>query len=462
MIRQLFRPPKRKSGRKSKAPFVVILLIFVSCFYGRFDITQGFVPNVAYAETSAVEAYGRTNSQSTTQNGENANQNDGNAKISTQADENGQEQDEEISDIEQALEEEVGNQIDDLDFSAVEQIIANLSTSAKQLFASNSFVNKVELIISGDYIENSQSFFASIMSLFWEGLKGFLPLIAGIISVAILGGMVANLKPVTNGKSIGNIVHFVTYGVVIIFLGTSLVQIIGTTSTTLNTIKGLFDGIFPILLTLLTAVGGTVSVGIYQPAIALISEIIVTLITYILLPLFIFSIVFSVVGNLSNNVKLDKFVSFLQGAFKWAIGLCFTIFLGFVSIQGIMAGSVDGLSIRTAKYAIKSYVPIVGGYVSDGLSIIMASSVLIKNAIGGVGLFLLLATVVSPVINLVLFILALKFMAGIIEPIGDKKIANFMSDISKSLSLLVALLVAVSFMYLVLTGLIMCSANLVF
>ena len=237
-------------------------------------------------------------------------------------------------------------------------------------------------------------------------------------------------------------------------------EVIKSTTATLTTLKGLFDGLFPILLTLLTAVGGTVSVGIYQPAIALISGIIINFITYFLLPLFIFSIVFSIVGNLSNNMRLDKFVSFLQSTFKWTIGLCFTIFLGFVSIQGIMAGAVDGLSIRTAKYAIKSYVPIVGGYVSDGMGIILASSMLIKNAVGGVGLFLLLSTVISPIFNVVVFMLALKFMSAIIEPIGDKKIANFVSDISKSLALLVALLVAISFMYFVLTGLIMCSANL--
>ena len=329
------------------------------------------------------------------------------------------------------------------------------------MFASNSFVDKISNIITGEYADNSQNFFSAVGSIFFGDLKRYLPIIASIISIAILGGMVASLKPMTNGKSVGNIIHFVTYGFVIVFLGTSLVQIISLTTTTLTSIKSMFDSIFPILLTLLTAVGGTVSVGIYQPAIALLSNIFISLITYILLPMFIFSMVFSIVGNLSNNVKLDKFVSFLQSAFKWTMGLCFTIFLGFVSIQGIMAGAVDGLSIRTAKYAIKSYIPIVGGYVSDGLSIIMASSVLIKNAIGGVGLFLLLSTVISPVLNLVIFMLALKFMAGIIEPIGDKKIANFISDLSKSLSLLVALLVAVSFMYIVLTGVVMCSANLI-
>lgn len=407
-----------KKIKKKKWAYLAVFLIFVSCFFGRFDIESGFVPNVAYAES-------------------------------------------EEESLQEELETEIDEQLSNLDFSEIENIIANLSTSAKQLFASNSFSDKLNAVISGDYVDSSQNFFSAVTTIFWDGLKNFLPVIASIIAISILGGMIANLKPTSSGKSIGNIVHFVTYGMVIIFLGTTLSQIISTTTTTLTSIKSMFDGIFPILMTLLTAVGGTVSVGIYQPAIGLLSNVFISLVTYILLPVFIFSMVFSIVGNLSNNVRLDKFVAFLQSTFKWTIGLCFTIFLGFVSIQGVMAGAVDGLSIRTAKYAIKSYVPIVGGYVSDGFSIIMASSMLIKNAVGGVGLFLLLSTIISPVLNLVLFMLALKFMAGLIEPIGDKKIANFISDLSKSLSLLIALLVAVSFMYTVLTGLVMCSANLV-
>lgn len=421
MKTKIFRPPKRKSKRGRFYAILAIAFVFLSCFYGKIDIANGFkfYPDIACAE------------------------------------------DESEKELEKQLGDEIDKQLSNLDFQEIENVVAKLTETSKELFNSNSFVDKLRCVMSGEYIEDSQSFFSAVFSIFWEGLKDYMPIIASIISISILGGMVSNLKPMTNGKSIGNIIHFVTYGIVIIFLGTSLVQIIKITTTTLTTIKNMYDGIFPILLTLLTAVGGTVSVGIYQPAIALISNLVVSLITCILLPMFIFSMVFSIVGNLSNNIKLDKFVSFLQSAFKWTIGLCFTIFLGFVSIQGVMAGAVDGLSIRTAKYAIKSYVPIVGGYVSDGLSIIMASSVLIKNAIGGVGLFLLLSTIISPVLNLVIFMFSLKFMSAIIEPIGDKKSANFISDLSKSLSLLVALLVAVAFMYLVLTGLIMCSANLV-
>lgn len=407
----------KKLLRKKRGVFIIVFIVFISSFFGSYTI-DGYIINTPYVLAESDK-----------------------------------------ESVEEELEIETEKQLDDLDFSDLETYIDSLESSVKDMF-SGSFVGKVESLINGEYIEGD-SFLSSVFSLLWDGLLDFLPIIASIIAISILGGMVGNLKPNTGGKSIGNIIHFVTYGIVIVFLGTTLVELIALTSKTLTSLKSLMDMIFPVLLTLLTAVGGSVSVGLYQPAIALLGNIFISLITYFLMPLFIFSIVFSIVGNLSNNVKLDKFVAFLQGTFKWSIGLLFTLFLGFITIQGISASAVDGLSIRTAKYTIKSYVPIVGGYVSDGLSIIMASSMLIKNAVGTAGLLLILFSVISPVISLILFMLSLRFMAGIIEPVGDRKTANFVSDISKSMSMLIALIVAVSFMYMVMTGLIMMSANLI-
>ena len=409
---------KESIKKKKKWIFIVIFIIFISSFFGSFTL-DGYVLNIPYVRAES----------------------------------------EEVEDIEQELEEEIDEQIGNLDFSAIETYLDNLEGEVKNFF-SGGFEAKVESLISGEYLE-SNSLFSSVLSLLWDGLLSYLPIIASIIAVSILGGMIANLKPQTNGKSIGNVVHFVTYGVVIVFIGAILVELISLTSSTLSGMKSLMDGIFPVLLTLLTAVGGTVSVSLYQPAIAMLGNVFIYLITYFLMPIFIFSIIFSIVGNLSNNIKLDKFVSFLQGTFKWAIGLLFTIFLGFMTIQGISASAMYVLSIRTAKYIIKSYVPIIGGYVSDGLSIVLASSMLIKNAVGTAGLLLVLFATISPILSLVLFMLSLKFMAGIIEPIGDKKIANFVSDISKSMSMLIALIVAVAFMYMIMTGLIMMSANLI-
>ena len=273
--------------------------------------------------------------------------------------------------------------------------------------------------------------------------------------------MLQGLRPNSNGKSISNVIHFVTYGVIVVLLLTLVAKMVTLTSGTISSMQAQMNAIFPILLTMLTAIGGTVSVSVYQPAMALLTGTIINLFTMVLLPIFIFSTVFSVVSNLSNTIKLDKFTNFFNSLYKWLSGLIFTIFTAFLSVQGITAGSVDGISIRTAKYAIRSYIPILGSYLSDGMSIILASSNLIKNAVGAGGLLLLFATIISPLLELIIFMLMLKLIAGIVQPLGNGQIANFVSSLSKSMVLLIVLIIGVAFIYFIMLGLVMCSANIV-
>lgn len=361
--------------------------------------------------------------------------------------------------LEDQLDDSVNDQLGDLDFSELEDILNN-SDQGQDLFGGMSFFDKLVAIISGEFAEDSTSVWQALLNLIFDNLLAFLPIIATVVAVSILGGMIQNLKPNLSGKSIGSVIHFVTYGVVIILIFTIVMRMVSVTTNTISSIKAQMDAVFPILLTMLTAVGGSVSVSVYQPAMALLSSLIINVFTMVLMPIFLISTVLSLVSNLSNNVKLDKFISFLNSLFKWIVGLIFTIFISFAAVQGITAGSIDGLSIKTAKFAIKSYIPIVGSYISDGFYIVLASSSLIKNAVGAAGLLLLAGTILSPIIELVIFILALKLMAGIIEPLGDGKIASFVSTLSKNMTLLVSMVAAVSFMYVLLTGLVMCSANI--
>lgn len=366
----------------------------------------------------------------------------------------------EADELAKQLEDTTSDALDDLDVSELEKILDNTQQAAR-LFGGKSFLEKLASIINGDFANDSTSIWEALINLIFDNILSFLPIIATVIAVSILGGMIQNLKPNFSGKSIGSVVHFVTYGVVVILIFTVITRMITVTTGTIGSIKTQMDAVFPILLTMLSAVGGSVSVSVYQPAMALLASLIINIFTIFLMPLFLISVVLSLVSNLSNNVKLDKFISFINSLFKWVIGLVFTIFIGFASIQGITAGSIDGLSIKTAKFAIKSYVPIVGSYISDGFYIILASSSLIKNAVGACGLLLLVGTILAPIMQLVIFMLALKLMAGIIEPLGDGKIASFVSTLSKSMTMLISMIVAVSFMYVILTGLVMCSANII-
>ena len=365
-----------------------------------------------------------------------------------------------VEEIEQELDENIDDQLNNIDFGELDNIFNNLDEEAKGLFNSTSFYDKVMAVLNGELSTDSSSFFQYIFNLFFDNLLKFVPLLALIVVVSILCSFVGQLSPTGKTSSINKVVYFACFGIIIVLLSTTLKDVITNSSNTILSIQKQMEIIFPILLVMLTSIGGVSTSATMQPMVGILSSGVIYLFNAFVLPIFVFSVIFTIVGNLSNEVKLDKFNKFFSSLFKWVIGGIFTIFLAIIAIKGLTASSIDGISIKTAKFALKTYIPILGGYLSDGFNLILASSMLIKNAVGGVGLLLFLLTIIAPIVNLVVLSLGLKLVAAIVEPISDNKIPNFIYSVANLLTMLIVCLIAVAFMYLIVVGLFMLSGNI--
>ena len=354
------------------------------------------------------------------------------------------------------LNNDIQNQLENIDFSKLDEELKKQDN----LYDNLSFLDRVKKIINGEMNLDYNSFFTYILSLLFDEILNCVPIFCLIISIAIICSIVGQIGDSSGKNSVSSVVYFVCFSLIVILVFKSVFELVNATKVTLNSISNQIQLIFPILLTLITSIGGVATAGIYQPAMTVLSTVISELFISVLMPIFIFSFVFNIIGNISPNIKLKKFTKFFNSLFKWIVGSVFAVFISFLTIQGITAISSDNISIKTAKFALKSYVPILGGYLSDGVSLIMASSVLVKNGIGATGLILLFSTILSPVLKIAIFILGLKLMAGILEPLSEKRISEFIYNVSKSLSMLIVCILGMGFMYLISIGLIMCSANI--
>ena len=362
--------------------------------------------------------------------------------------------------LEEQLSESIENQLEKFDFNSFQESLDNLNSQQKSIFGSDSFLTKVKKLIKGEGFDDGFNIFNVILELFFEGIVDFIPLLASVVGIAIVSSFMTQIKPSgVSFKSLGDIIHFVCYSVIIILVITSCISVFKNASSTITSIKTQMELIFPILLTIITAIGGANTSAVYQPSVLFLTNGIVHIFTGILLPIFIFIMIFNIISNISSNVKLDKFTSFFTSIFKWILGIVFTVFIAFLSLQGITASSIDGISIKTAKYAIKSYIPLLGGYLSDGFNVILASSVLIKNAIGTAGLLLVASLIIGPIVKILVLSLSLKLTSAILEPLTDNRISNFLYGIAKSLTLLIVCILGIAFMYIITVGLIMLTLN---
>lgn len=361
-------------------------------------------------------------------------------------------------------EQDITNNIDEilanLDTSDIDAFLKSLNDNQMKLFGANSILERLQKIVSGEIKIDYNNFLQYILQLLGVNFLHYMPTMLAIIAIAICFNMISSIKGKFASDSIENIAFFASMSLIVLILLVQIFGLVSQTSKMITNLQSQMNIFFPILLTLMTAIGAGSSVAVYQPAVAVLSSGLVEIIVAIALPAFIFTVVLTIVGNLSEGVKLKQMSSFFSTATKWILSTSFFLFIAFLSIQGITASVYDGISIRTAKFAISKYVPIIGGYLSEGFNLIMAGSVLVKNAVGLSAVLMVIISILPTVVQLVVFSLSLKLAGAIIEPMGDTRISSLLSNISKSITLLIVIILAIAFLYFIFLILVVCTGNL--
>lgn len=290
-----------------------------------------------------------------------------------------------------------------------------------------------------------------------EGLKLFLfdelrasLKVASIIFVLALLSSI--LKSLDNSFSSGAISQVTTYIVFIVMVTLTLVgfkDVLNICNTTIDSMINLMQILMPILITFLVVMGfpmtSTVMTPIFMGGVTFIN---IVFKNFLFVSITIgFAIL--VINNLSNSIKLKKLASFIKQINLITIGAIFTIYLALVSMQGMYVKSLDGFAVKSTKFAIGNFIPVVGGFVSDSFDIILSSSQLIKNLFGGVGLIILVGICLIPIIKIISIILVYKTSAMIVEPVGEDSISNFLNEISNLMAIMLACIIAITIMFFV-------------
>lgn len=290
-----------------------------------------------------------------------------------------------------------------------------------------------------------------------EGLKLFLfdelrasLKVASIIFVLALLSSI--LKSLDNSFSSGAISQVTTYIVFIVMVTLTLVgfkDVLNICNTTIDSMINLMHILMPILITFLVVMGfpmtSTVMTPIFMGGVTFIN---IVFKNFLFVSITIgFAIL--VINNLSNSIKLKKLASFIKQINLITIGAIFTIYLALVSMQGMYVKSLDGFAVKSTKFAIGNFIPVVGGFVSDSFDIILSSSQLIKNLFGGVGLIILVGICLIPIIKIISIILVYKTSAMIVEPVGEDSISNFLNEISNLMAIMLACIIAITIMFFV-------------
>ena len=359
------------------------------------------------------------------------------------------------TEAEEELQENISDLLDELDLKELQEYLDTLTE-----FHGISLKDKLKGLIDGDLSLDYGSLLETILHTFSDELFVLLPAFAIILAASLLCGIMNSAKSGFLHSTMSDIIGFVAYLAVGAVVLSCLVSVLSSCLSAMTALGRQMELVYPVLLTLMAASGGNVSAAIYRPAVTFLSGGILKLFTSVVMPVCISVLILGYVGNLSAEVRTEKLGDFFKSICRWLIGLSLGLFGLFLTVQGIAASQYDGISLRTVKYVISGSVPVVGGFLSGSVDLVLAGSALIKNALGSFSVLLLAAVVLKPLLLLAATRLFLRISAAATEPVGGK-IPVLLSRLGGDLGYFTASLLCVAFLYFLTLLLLVCSSGVI-
>ena len=289
----------------------------------------------------------------------------------------------------------------------------------------------------------------NIFPLLGNEIKEALNVMVSIIVIVLIHSVFKSIADNLNNKSVSQITYYVQYILIATVIMNNFSNIITLLKDTITNMTGFLQSLFPLLMTLMLASGSVVSVNMIQPIILFIINLISNIFQTIIIPAVLIGTALAIVSKISDRIQIDKLSKFIKSSSVWVIGILLTIFVGVLSIEGTLGSSVDGITAKTAKAAVSSFIPVVGKVLGDAVDTVIGCSSILKNAIGIVGVIVVIAICILPIIKLAVITIIYHLTAAICEPIADSKVISLISQMADTFKILLAILCATSVMMII-------------
>ncbi len=345
--------------------------------------------------------------------------------------------------------EKIGETVEEMLDKIDLRFLSDYEDLAERFFGGNGTL-KDDLLsaMKGETATDYADLFSYLKGLLFSSLKNKLPLIVSLFCLIVFCSLARAFAPGKSENGTGEIVHFVTFAVVISAVSVVVAEALNETKETIDRMSGVIDGVLPVLLSIMAATGQSSSVSAFGPAASFFSVCSASVIGTVVYPVVSFLFAIAAVSNIGKGIRLNSLFSFFQSLLKWLIGLFGATFSLYLTVRGLAASSFDGIALRTLKYAVGNSVPYVGGILKEGADVILVSATLVKNALGVFGILVVFSAAIVPVADMIALRFLLKLLAGVTEPLSGGRVGDFFEKTAVVLDFLIAAILLTGFLFL--------------
>lgn len=289
-------------------------------------------------------------------------------------------------------------------------------------FIANSKEYVDEDIFSGDDVDNilksaikgqvnNKTFISKILGIFGKETKKTLSTLASILAIVVIHSFLKSISENLENDNISKLVFYVQYILIITIIMSNFSDITKMVKEATINMVGFINLLVPILTSLMIFTGSITTTSMLQPVILFAVNLIGNLIQNVLIPAVFVIASFSIISKISDKVQIEKISKFMKSGVVWILGIVLTVFVSAVSLEGTLSSSVDGITAKTTKAVVSSTIPIVGKILGDAVDSVLGCGIILKNAVGIVGVIIILSICIAPILKLTLLTISYKVLA---------------------------------------------------
>ena len=296
---------------------------------------------------------------------------------------------------------------------------------------------------------DNQNIFKKVLKLLGTEVNSSLKVLISILVIIVIHGILKSITDNLENSNISQIIYFVQYILIVTLIMSNFTEIIKLVRETASSLVGFINLLLPLLLTLMIYTGSIATSDIIEPIILFAVNFIGNIIENVLMPIVLIIVVFSIISKISERVQIEKLSKFLKSGVTWFLGIALTIFVGVVSLEGTLSSSVDGVTAKTAKAAVSTVIPVVGKVLGDVVDSVLGCGVVLKNAVGMIGVIIIIGICIMPIIKIATLSIIYSLASAVVQPIADDKIVKLLDEMSGGFKVLLAIICSLSVMLII-------------
>ena len=196
--------------------------------------------------------------------------------------------------------------------------------------------------------------------------------------------------------------------------------------------------LIPILSAVLAIGGHAVTASGYQLLLFGACQLIGTMASGITSVLGVFTTL-GIVTAIFPNLGLQGLINGLKRLLYWILGIVMTFFVAFLSMQSFVTSALDTVTLKTSRFVIGSFIPIVGSILSDAYGVATGCFSLLRSTIGIFGIIVALCMILPTLLKTALWYMVTWLGVQLSTILQINELNDLLKNTNSSISILLAL-----------------------